>query len=441
MREKPGKKNLIWLASFIMLAGSFFVNGGNYIFALLSARVLGPDNYGTMAAIFSIVALTGIMGSTGNLLAMRIVARFAPDNFEQAWAIRQRFFKTLWKILLIVGIIIILLSPIILSVFKFNIIQLLFIIVLTILGTCLATDRGFVQGMQHYARVSKYMIMEVALKLTFLAIVIIFKLIAHSQNWLNLLLILSSYAVASLIVWRFQWRDEWKKRTIKPADALMPNFTYFVSAILSLGAVAIIMNSDILAAKAHLLASQAGQMAVLAKLGQIIFFSTSPVIGAVFPMISSNLDNGIRHAHLLMRALFLSLGLAAAVLLIFKLSPHLLIEIIFGNTYASFASINNLLFRMGVVMVFFTVGNLFVNYFLSLKAWKYSLGSLGIAILHVVLLFTFGKSLSLVVDIDLFSSSLLMVFGIAWYIYEKRTKFKQLINFDQPTWKYLIDGN
>jgi O-antigen/teichoic acid export membrane protein len=59
----------------LAVGGALIANAFNYVFHALLSRSLGPTNYGTLAALISIAAITGVIGSAINVVAMRETAR------------------------------------------------------------------------------------------------------------------------------------------------------------------------------------------------------------------------------------------------------------------------------------------------------------------------------------------------------------------------------
>jgi len=175
----------------------------------------------------------------------------------------------------------------------------------------------------------------------------------------------------------------------------------------------------------------------LAKMAQVIFFSTSPIVGAVFPLISNNFDRGSKHVHLLVKALVLSITISVGILGVFVLFPNTVVKVLFGSSYIGASP---LLAKMGIAMVVFTIGNLYVNYFLCLKERWYSLMLIGIAVVHIVLLKQFNSDLAHIVTVDLFSFSLLSASGVLWYIVTKRRQITQLLRFEEGMWRLLLRG-
>lgn len=59
----------------LAVGGALVANAFNYVFHAMLSRSLGPTNYGTLAALISIAAILGVIGSAINVVAMRETAR------------------------------------------------------------------------------------------------------------------------------------------------------------------------------------------------------------------------------------------------------------------------------------------------------------------------------------------------------------------------------
>lgn len=431
------KKASLWQASAIMICGSVIVNAGNYLFALVNARLLGPDGYGTLAAIFSVIAITGLAGTTGSLLAMRSVAQFAPDKWGMAWNMRQHFFTIMRRYTGAMALLFILISFYLIHALTLNIYHVVAMFIITYLSTVLAIERGFIQGMQKFSRVLANMLLEITIKLISVGLILVARLALNLSDTWVLSLILASFAISMTISGLLIWKQSWRHQIDEIQRHDLPSFSYINSTAISLLALAILMNADVLVAKSTLSIHEAGQMAALAKMGQIVFFSTAPIIGAMFPMISEHYDKGTKHVHLLLRAIILSVVISGLILGFINVFPHLTVSFLFGSQYVDTAPLLSL---MGYAMMAFTIGNLYVSYFLSIKESRFVILLWGVTALHILLLLLYHNSLEQIVAVDAASFSILAVSSLIWYIVGKRKGLKYLTRLDERLWRLLFKG-
>ncbi|HEY7981673.1 MAG TPA: oligosaccharide flippase family protein [Candidatus Eremiobacteraceae bacterium] len=75
----------------LSVGGALIANAFNYVFHAMLSRSLGPDNYGSLAALISVASILGVIGSAINVVAMRETARMwaAHDDGAIAGFVRR----------------------------------------------------------------------------------------------------------------------------------------------------------------------------------------------------------------------------------------------------------------------------------------------------------------------------------------------------------------
>ena len=99
-------KNTFIQGGFFLTASSFFAGFLNYLFNIFTARALGPEGYGEIAALFSYMVVLSIpMGTITSLLIQKIGSAEDPSEYAIAvhlWILNKS--KKWWFLLL--GIVI-----------------------------------------------------------------------------------------------------------------------------------------------------------------------------------------------------------------------------------------------------------------------------------------------------------------------------------------------
>src|SRR5947209_3157638 len=103
----------LFTGSAIMMVGSTAVNVINYLYHLLMGRLLGPLNYGELAALISLISLIGIIPLSLGLVITKFIA--SAENEYQIKSFVNWFSRKVTIVGITLFVIISILSPIISS--------------------------------------------------------------------------------------------------------------------------------------------------------------------------------------------------------------------------------------------------------------------------------------------------------------------------------------
>lgn len=183
-------------------------------------------------------------------------------------------------------------------------------------------------------------------------------------------------------------------------------FSYPV--IMGIIAVTIFSNVDILIAKHHFEAFDAGRYGALFVLSKIIFFAVSSLSSVVIPLITAEkkYQKKIQYFYLIMSANFAITGIGVAL---FYLFPEIIIQLLFGQKYLDIAPY---LAKFGLLALALSILNIFIQYFISLKYADILVMITIISGMEIIALWFFGESFNQFFDIILIS--LLAANGISW---------------------------
>jgi O-antigen/teichoic acid export membrane protein len=165
-------------------------------------------------------------------------------------------------------------------------------------------------------------------------------------------------------------------------------------------------NVDAFLARHYLNASDAGNYSALSVLGRVAFYAPSGVAAALFPKASEMFVNGGNHRRILVKALVLTLVIAAGVVLVYGAAPQRISQFLFDERYILIAPY---LVKYAASMALSAVSFLLMNYFLSVNKEKIAYALLGIAVFQITLLVLFHASIAQLVDIMLVSGALSII--------------------------------
>lgn len=371
--------------SLIVSVGAALAGLGNYFFNVLMSRMLGPAEYGVLAALFSFLAVMAIFANAINLTVSRYTAALAAK--DQYPAIKTLIFKFLKK-LSQVGLILVLVYSALIPLIA-NFLHLTSILPLIILGACLFLSSltpaaiGGLRGLKKFADLAVNSVLAVALKLGF-------GILAVLLGW-SVAGIVGSVAAAGLIVFFvafLQLKLPQKSAPLKIKTSQI--ISYSKNAFWAASCLAILFNIDVFLARHFLPSQEAGYYAAIALLGKVIFFATGSVGTVLFPISAGDYFAGKQDNRTLKLSLTIILIISFLFALTYFLFPQVVVGLLFGKMYLEIAP------YLGVVALIFLVYslvNVIVLHYLSQDrpgfVWILFLGALA----EIVLISIFHQSI------------------------------------------------
>lgn len=216
----------------------------------------------------------------------------------------------------------------------------------------------------------------------------------------------------TLIPLRFLLKPSAKK--IKPM-AMGEIVRYGLPAAVAVFSLSSFTSTDILLVKHFFPSSETALYSGLSLVGRIIFYFTAPISVVMFPLIVKRFHKGEKFHSLLYASFLLVLIPSVGITLFYFLFPHVAIHIFLGKRYLA---VSPYLGWFGIYLCIFSLMNVLVNFFLSLKktyvSWVIALG----ALLQAVGIWLFHTSIAQIIGISLTLSSLLFIVLLLYYMNE-----------------------
>jgi len=141
-------KHPLFSGSAIMIVGSNLVSFLNYFYHLIMGRMLGPANYGELAALISLIGLLGIIPSSISLVVIKYIS--SADKQEVNNLINW-LKKKVFLISFILFVAILLISPFITSFLKIpKMSYLIFIAIAFLFSFQSGLNRSILQGLLRF---------------------------------------------------------------------------------------------------------------------------------------------------------------------------------------------------------------------------------------------------------------------------------------------------
>jgi O-antigen/teichoic acid export membrane protein len=317
--------------AIFFFAGSLIWQFSNFLFNSVAAHLLGPDDYGRLAAVVGLLYLANPIFVSLQTVAARTTTSLKSSGAEASVRGYLRYYGVRLTLVagIVAGFVAIASGPIaeILKVSSRVPIAILSLLLLLSAGTHL--QRGILLGSQEFKRLGLSSAVEGVAKVALAALLL-------TWVWRSVDAAVLAVVAASGIGLGVNWLllDCLPRGGGRVRPSSHPS-RYSLVTVTTLVLLSGLLTMDVIAAHHYLDAHLAGLYAAVSLGGKIVFFALSTVALYLFPKFSSRKDRGLDAR----KQLAWSLGgvASAAVVLIggFFLAPHLLVYPLFGSRYAA----------------------------------------------------------------------------------------------------------
>jgi O-antigen/teichoic acid export membrane protein len=365
-------ENTLVRGSAFMFGATLLWHASNFIFNSVSARVLGPSDYGSLAAVIALFYLASPIFFSVQTVASRITTGLGVRGewgrirgLVGYYNVRVAFMGLLAAGTVALG------SHTLATVLHFSsALPIALLGGLLPLGLVTHVQRGVLQGTQQFGRYAASALVEASVKIAGALVLL---------TWLwpsveaAIMAILAGFVlalVANYGLLAFLPKGGEHRPIAHP-------YRYSAVTLVCLGLLALLFSIDILAAKRYLDPEDAGLYAAISLCGKTVFFATSAVSWVMFPVFSVQQESGRDSRKHLTRALGFVFGISAAAIALYFLAPWLIVTPLFGTRYAAAGSYIG---WMAIAATFYAAAYLTSLYLLSQNV------ATGAAVLGVVAL-------------------------------------------------------
>lgn len=412
----------LFTGSFIMVFGSNAISFLNYLYHLLMGRMLGPEFYGELVALISLIGLFSIFPVSLSLVIVKYVSA-AKNEKETAGLIKWLRSKGL-IISFSIFILILIISPaiaIFLHIEKLS--YLILIAVSFFLSIQVVINRSVLQGLLKFKETVLSIFAEIGFKFI-LSLVLIF--LGYRVGGAMVALVVSIF-----IGWymtNLYLRDRLEKNSTYSPD-IKKMFVFSFPVLVQSFATTSIYTSDVILVKHFFSSFDAGIYAALSTLGKIIFFGASPIASVMFPLVSQRQSKGEGYRNIFIYSLLGTSILAAGVLIIYWLLPELAIKLLYGSAFLEAA---NLLVWFGIFMTLFTLSSLLINLNLSLGRTRVVVLPFIAAIIQITAIWFYHQNLFIIILLSISITALLLASLLIYSMFERKSSYeKKIFNGDK----------
>ncbi len=419
------KKKLIYLVKkFItheLISGSLFVFIGFFISSILSfilnlflVRSFSASDYGSYASLLSLFVLLGVPAQSLTTVIVRFATDyFAKDKLDESKTLYLRLllFATILSIFVFLGFAIFS-APIKDFLHLDNIWYVILTGFIISVGYLSIVNTAFLQSLLKFPLISVLSVTGGVLRTTtgVLLVLLGFKVFGALCAILVAFLFpfLFTFIPLSFLITRKKSKD-----IIFPTREIIRYAFPTSIAILSLNSF---VTTDVILVKHFFSAHDAGLYGGLSLIGKVIFYFTGPVSSVMFPLLIKRHNLGQNFNTLFYLALVIVIVPSMAIVIFYFLFPLYSINLFLGGK--EYLKISPYLGVYGVLVVIFSMLNVCVNFFLSLKKTDiFIVVGLG-AIIQIILISLFHKTFSHVIGASLISSMLVLIVLLIYYFKE-----------------------
>lgn len=407
-------KNRFISATFWMFVATGISNVGNYLFHLLMiVMISSPKVFGELESAIALLYILYVPLMTLSLVIIKFVSSAKGKGDDVAVASLYHYFN---KRLLIGGtvftLLIILLSPLISSFLHFSSLMMVVLLALTFMTSMLSTlTRSILQGLTNFFSLSVISLVEVVAKI--LLSVILIYLGYKALGGLGAFVVsgLVGYLVGYFFVRKAKLKNSNEKIDPKPF------IKYAIPAFFTTFASISFITSDILIVRHFFPGVESGYYSFLSLLGKIIYFAASPIITAMFPLVSEHHAKGERYTHFLYYSLGITFLFIVPLVSLYYLFPQIVINLFPNKNYSSIAP---LLGPMSIFFSLYVLNTVLTTFYLSIHKIAPTVLNVVGAISQIFFLYLFHQSLSQMIFVSTLTSFVLLICLLLYYPYARR---------------------
>lgn len=349
------KDDLVKHGGIMLFAtGASFLFG--YLFHSYMGRNLGPEEYGILDSLLSVFYIFLIPISTVQAVIAKFSSNYISTNRPDC--IRLLMFEG-FKRLLVLGFLIFILlsilSPVISDFLKMpSVFPVILLGIAVLLSLILPVSRGVLQGIQKFNHLGLNISLE-----KFIVLIAGIMLIGSGVNGAIFSIVISLFFVILISFLPLHFLKQ-KKSNRKLEKGVMVK--YSVPVFLSLSAIVIMANIDMIVVKHYFDPVQAGGYASINIMGKVLFFLSFNIANVIYPKASLLFIQKKDSVFLLKKGLLYMGAISFSTVLMYTLFPEQIMNMVFGAQYLGFISLlAPYAFAMGIL----AFGVVIVHYNLS----------------------------------------------------------------------------
>ncbi|MCL4200329.1 oligosaccharide flippase family protein [Patescibacteria group bacterium] len=351
-------------SSAIVLFGTTMANAGAYAYHLVVGRILGPEQYGELGSLLSLLYLLNVPSLVLQIVLTRYIAGFRANNeLGRAKTLSISFMRRL-SLLLFVGVLIIVPLTGVIAEFLHiaHPVSVFYIYLTAALWLLGIVQASLLQGLQRF--VPAMVISNIAAVLRLVGGVI-----GATFGVVETVLAGVITSIMTFISYFFPLRFVYKAQAQPTNITRKEVVAYTIPSLLSMLAITSLYSMDIILVKHYLPPFEAGLYAALSVMGKIIYFASSSVSYVLFPVVAERKQQNAGSERLVYSGLAAIGFVSASITAGYFLFPEFALFLLFGESYYPAAPY---LGWLGVFLSLYSLNYILVTILLGLgnaRAW------------------------------------------------------------------------
>lgn len=400
--------------SIVIFLGTMVANFGGYLYHLFMGRMLGPENYGVLTALISILYIISIPASSlGTTMVKFASTAKVKKDYRQIFSLFYELSRKLLVVSLAIFLLFVFASKPIASFLQITDQRLIFLTgSLFLISFLPMINNGVLQAFLKFSFLAANNIFGAILKI---GLAIILVALGFSVGGAIAAFFLASIVIylVSFLPLRFLWRFKSNGQRVDWSKMAFYAGPVFLSTL----GLTSLYTTDVILVKHFFSAPSAGLYAALAVMGKIIFYASSAIGFVMFPLVSERYENGGQYRLLLVQSLVLVSAISLGITGFYFLYPKLMIKVLYGSSYLA---VSPYLGLFGIFISLYSLANVFISFFFSIRKTKVAVLVLLAALAQIVLIWLFHGSILAVIQVSILVAAVLIISLLIYYLrYEK----------------------
>jgi O-antigen/teichoic acid export membrane protein len=366
-QERIPQRSASGARSGVLLAGASGVSiVAAYVFLLAAGRILGSEDYGSLAALLGLLAVVLIPAGALQMAVSREISRrvASGDSAGAARLARGTLRLALLATVPLMVIALALAAPLsdLLHIHSVGLV----VLAVSTLATALVfpVALGVLQGLQRFHGIAALYVFPWIVRLVVLAVVATAGYRLGGAIFATVVGAIGGTALAILLI-----RQPLRGGGALPRDELVTFLRYLQPVAIGLVGIALLTHVDILVVKARFSGDEAGAYAAASAFARVGFFLPATILAVLFPRTAARQARGEETEDILGRSLLATAVFCGGLALLYAATGVGLVSLTFGPDFAEGGEV---LGPFGLAIGLFSLANVLVGYHLSRGESRYA---------------------------------------------------------------------